>query len=500
MAIRQSKYVAITSGVGGRELATRKELIGLVFSDNDLIPTGTRLEFEEEKNIGEYFGYTSAEYEAASIYLGYVNKYNSAPKKIAFERYALNGSAPTIRSVQTLPAVAAFKAVTDGGLVLNMGGTAYTVSGLDFSTAEDYAAVAATVQEGVRKNSSGGELWSNATVTFDAVNSAFVFTGGQVGEAVILNASAPDSGTDVSGLLGWNTASGGIVSNGTAAMTLTQTLDQAVELSNNFASFSFLQQLNAEQIEEASVWTNGQNNQFMYSVNVSAEDYTEVQGKVSGYSGVALNYDAFNGYAWLMPMILTASIDWDRANGVINFMYHQFPSIPVSVSTDQLSDKLDSLGINYNGATQQAGNQIAFYQRGTLQGEVTDMGVYVNEIWLKDAIASNLFSLLLALPQLPANTTGEGLVRTSIQSVIDEAKNNGVISIGKELTATQKAYISQITGDAEAWREIYMNGCWIDLTVVSENVNGREEYKIEYMLVYAKGDSIRKIEGTHTLI
>jgi hypothetical protein len=392
MAIRQSKYVAITSGVGGRELATRKELIGLIFSDNALIPTGTRLEFEEEKNVGEYFGYASAEYDAASIYLGYVNKYNSAPKKIAFERYALNGSAPTIRSVQTLPAVAAFKAVTDGGLVLNMGGTAYTVSGLDFSTAEDYAAVAATVQEGVRKNSSGGELWSNATVTFDAANSAFVFTGGQVGEAVILNASAPDSGTDVSGLLGWNTASGGIVSNGTAAATLTETLDAAVELSNNFASFGFLQKLNAEQIDEVGKWADGQNNQFMYSVNVTGDDYTTVQAAVSGYSGVALNYDAFDGYAWLMPMILTASIDWDRANGVINFMYHQFPSIPVSVSTDQLSDKLDSLGINYNGATQQAGNQIAFYQRGTLQGEVTDMGVYVNEIWLKDAIASNLLS------------------------------------------------------------------------------------------------------------
>ena len=76
MAIRQSKYVAITSGVGGRTLASRKELIGLIFSNNGLIPTGTRLEFEEEKNVGEYFGYTSAEYEAASVYLGYVNKYS----------------------------------------------------------------------------------------------------------------------------------------------------------------------------------------------------------------------------------------------------------------------------------------------------------------------------------------------------------------------------------------------------------------------------------------
>ena len=106
------------------------------------------------------------------------------------------------------------------------------------------------------------------SVTFDADTSAFVFTGGQSGQAVILNASAPDSGTDVSGLLGWNIASGGIVSNGTAPASLTETLDAAVELSNNFASFGFLQALDAEQIEEVSGWTNGQNNQFLYSVNV----------------------------------------------------------------------------------------------------------------------------------------------------------------------------------------------------------------------------------------
>lgn len=500
MAIRQSKYVAITSGVGARSAASRKELIGLLFSTSMLIPTETRLEFEEEKNVGEYFGYNSAEYAAAVLYLGYVNKYSSSPRKIAFQRYAPNGSAPYIRSVQDLQPIASFKVVSDGGMILNMGGTAYTVSGLDFSSAENYAAVAEAVQTEVRKNSAGGELWTNATVAFDADNSSFILTGGTQAKAVILNASAPESGTDVSGLLGWNTASGGIVSNGTDASGVSQTLDAAVELSNNFASFGFVQALEKAQIEEAAQWTDGQNNQYLYSVNVGSADYSEIQSAVAGYSGVALNYDAFDGNAWLMPMILTASIDWDRTNGVINFMYHQFPDIPVSVSADALSDKLDGLGINYNGATQQAGNQIAFYQRGTLQGDVTDMGVYVNEIWLKDAIASNLLSLLLALPRIPANSTGEGIVRTSVQSVLDEALNNGVISAGKEFNATQKAYISQITGDSEAWREIYLNGYWIDVEVTSETVNGREEYKIEYLLVYSKGDSIRKIEGTHTLI
>lgn len=500
MAIRQSKYVAISSGVGGRTLAARKELIGLIFTSNELIPTSMRLEFETAKNVGEYFGYNSAEYQAAAEYLGYVNKYNNAPRKIAFQRYALGATAPYLRSVQAVPSLAQFKAVTDGAMVLNMGGVAYTISGLNFAELNDYTAIAAAVQEAVRKNEAGGDLWTAATVTFDPENSSFVLTGGATGEAVILNATAPSAGTDVSSLLGWTVASGGIVSNGTAAETITQAMDNAVEMSNNFASFSFLQSLNLEQIEELAQWTNGQNNQYLYSVNVGDNDYVVTQAAVAGYSGVALNYDAFNGQAWLMPMILTASIDWSRVNGAINFMYNQFPTIPVSVSTDQLSDKLDALGINYNGATQQAGNQIAFYQRGTLQGEVTDMGVYVNEIWFKDAMASNFLSLLLALSQLPANAEGVGLVRTSAQSVIDEAKNNGVISVGKELTATQKAYISRLTGDAEAWRDVYLNGYWIDVQVTSETVNGREEYTIKYFLIYAKGDSVRKIEGTHTLI
>lgn len=500
MSIRQSKYVAITSGVGGRAIAARKELIGLIFTTNELIPTNTRLEFEEESNVALYFGYNSPEHKVAQLYLGYINKYTSAPRKIAYQRYAPEGSAPYIRSIQDLQPIAAFKAITNGAFTLNMGGVSFEVSGLNFADANDYASVASIIQSAVRANEAGGALWTNATVEFDAATGAFVLTGGEIGNAVILNAEAPASGTDVSGLLGWSVASRGIVSNGTNAMSVAETLDNAVQLSNNFASFGFLQPLGQENAEAAAQWEAGQNNQYLYSLNVSAEDYVAVQKALAGYDGVALNYDAFNGYAWTMPMTLTASIDWSRTNSVINFMYHQFPTIPVSVDTDALSDELDALGINYNGATQQAGSQIAFYQRGILQGSVTDMGVYVNEIWLKDAAASELLNLLLLLPQLPANTSGEGLARTSLQSVIDEAKNNGVITVGKELTSAQKVFISQTTGDPEAWREIYLNGVWLGLEVTSEIINGREEFKIAYVLLYSKGDSIRKIEGTHTLI
>jgi hypothetical protein len=85
--------------------------------------------------------------------------------------------------------------------------------------------------------------------------------------------------------------------------------------------------------------------------------------------------------------------------------------------------------------------------------------------------------------------------------VIEQAKLNGVISVGKDLTATQKAYISQLTGDVDAWREVEQNGCYLTVTVESYiDESGVQAYRFKYLLVYAKGDSIRMVTGDNVLI
>ena len=134
----------------------------------------------------------------------------------------------------------------------------------------------------------------------------------------------------------------------------------------------------------------------------------------------------------------------------------------------------------------------------------TDAAVYCNEIWLKDAMATEILNLEIALNKIPANDDGLGMIEAVLQGVIGEALNdgtgNGTISAGKALTNTQKAYITQITGDSTAWQTVQLNGYVLTVKLTQSVVNGATKYIADYTLIYSKGDSIRKVEGRHILI
>lgn len=504
MAISRSKYVAITSGVGGAAAVNNRELIARLFTDNAKTPANTALEFSTLADVAEFYGTESKEYQSASVYFGFVNKSQRAPGKISFFAYNANGSAPFIFGTVAPASLAQFKAVTNGGFTLNMGGVSYEVTGLDFSAVTDYAGVASAIQEKVQANVAGGELWTDATVSFVAEDTAFVLKSGTVGQSTILAATAPAAGTDISGLLGWNTASAPVISQGASASTLTEILTNSADISNNYGSFSFIltDELTAEQIVEVAKWTQAQNLDYMYCQRVTPEDYATVQPQVATYTGVSLEYDAVtdNSFSFVLPMAILASTDFERVNGTVSYMYTQAAGVNVAVTTNTLSNTLDSMRINYYGATQQAGQLVAFYQPGMLQGEVADQGVFANEMWLKDAMTVQFLNQLIATPKWAANKAGIAVGTALAQDVIERAKRNGAISSGKELTAVQKAYITTITGNENAWREVYLNGCYFSGSIVTQVQNGQQIFVFKYLLVYSKGDAVRKVDGTHTLI
>ena len=505
MAISQSRYVLITSGVGGAAAAGRRELIARLMTTNTLAPTLGVVEFgggaaAALKNVGAYFGTTSAEYAFAQKYFGFVSKDVRQAEKISFARYTPNATAPQLTSTQTAPALATFKAISDGSLKLSIGGVSTEITGLDFSNADSLTAVATAVQSKIR-SAGGDDMLTNATVQFDG--GRFIFTGGSQGAAELTAASDASSGTAIAGLLGWSLATAPIISSGCDAETLTEALDRIANTSNNFGSFCFAETLSTEQIGEVATWTNAQNVAYVYSQLVTTANYTEVQAVCAGLNGVCLTLDKYNDNAQYMPMSIGACINYNRPGAATNFMFNQFNSDTPSITDDAGADRYDAKKINYLGATQQAGKNIAFYQRGVLQGDISDIGVYWNEMWLKDAIATEFLNLLIALKQLPANADGSNLARGAIVGIVEgEGKINGVIQSGKELTNVQKAYIASLTGDDTAWREVATNGYWLDVVVseVQNATNGLTEYQIDYQLIYGKGDSIRKVVGQDILI
>lgn len=507
MSIPITKYVAITSAVANTDSVARKELILRLFTTNPLFAANTVYEFTSSANVADFVGSTSIEAQIASTYFAWVSKTATQAKKMSIMRYSFEALAPYMYSTVALTPIATLKAITDGSMIVNLGGTSYTLSDVNLSSIETYADVASALQTAIQANASGGSLWTAATVEYQASNSSFILTGGETGANEINYATAASSGTDLSSLIGWNSASAPILSNGTDQQTVTDILNSSIDLSTNFLTFGFVSQTDAySNLADIGTWVDEQNNQYRFCFDLGASNYTEGIQTASGHTGMTAHYNINYGIenlvpAWVMSAILPATTNYDKINGVKNYMYQQFPSFPVSVGDNDgtLYQTLDNLCINYNGQTQKSGNLIAFYQNG-YNADGTDTAVFDNEAWLKDAISSDMLNSFIGLDFISADEDGLSVLTSVLANNTDEAVKNHVFGKGRELTNTQKAYITQLTGDENAWNDVQNNGYIYQVSITTEQQNNATVYVGSYLLVYMKNDSIRKVQGSNILI
>lgn len=504
MAIPFSDYINITSGIGAGSVVNTRSFIARVFTTNPLLPTNSYLEFSTLAAVGNYFGTTSEEYLRASFYFNFISKNITRPQLISFARWTNVAVHALIFGAQVTDTLAQFNLITNAVFSLTIGATTVNIGPLDFSAAASFAAIATEIQTAI--NTSIDPQFATATVTYDALTGGFNLVSGQTGNAAI-SVAAGTGGTDIHIIMGWG--ANAIFSNGSVSQTITQTLTESADLSDNFGSFCFTNAsaLNLSQITEAAIWNSGQNITYMFMAPPATNltDTLSYYNALNLYGGTCLTYNTIVGqYPEMLPMAIFAATDFTQQNSVQNYMFYQAALSP-SVTDGTTSDTLDSELTNYYGNTQTAGNNISFYQRGVLLGPATspsDINVYANEIWLKDAAGVALMQLLLNVGRVPANRTGRGQIFATLQSVINQALNNGTISSEKPLTPLQILYISEITGDPDAYHQVGGIGYWLDVQMSSftNSNSGLTEYQATYLLVYSKDDSIRYVQGTHVLI
>lgn len=500
-----SNYVDITSGVGGNNSVRQRDLITRIFTENALVPTNSTIEFDSAGEVLTYFGSSSEEYKRAQFYFGWISKNITQPQKIAYTRWANVDTDPQIFGDKSLTqAVASYTSITAGTFILTMGTEAnITVGPINFTAAGSLATVAADVQTAVRAHTAGGTLWTSATVVWDSANNRFELTGGAAGAAA-LAVQAGVGGSDVAAQLGWLGVNA-IISPGADAQTLTDLMESSTEQSNNFGSFLFIPSLTQNQIVEVATWNDDQNVRYMYLVPVTASNAAAISAALLAYSGNSVTLSPFaNQYAEMAPGMILAATNYTASNSVQNYMFQIFPGLTASVTDGSTAASYDNLRVNYYGNTQNAGQIIEFYQRGTMTGasqDPVDQNVYANEMWLKDAAGAAIMTLLLSLSKVSANRYGISQILTILQGPINLALSNGTISAGKPLTDTQKIFITNVTGDDTAWQQVqnigYWRGCVVESYVTED---GRTEYRAVYTLIYSKDDDIRKVNGSHDLI
>lgn len=496
MAIPQTKYVNIISAVGGASQVSQRDLMGRFFTSNPLVPAGAVVEFSGGstaalKSVADYFGTASIEYTYASYYFSYVSKKGTTPQKISFAPYAASATSARLYGAVKSAPLTSFTALTNATLSFKVDNTNFNLTGINLASATSLSAVATIIRTAITTAHA-----DTANIEYNETLQRFVISSVATGADHTITYA---TGT-LAELLGMNAGNTGAVkSDSSAAQTALEALTESAELSNNFFSFMFIPNITDEKTAIAE-WVHNQNVRYMWSFNCGAATASDYATALKDYDGVALTLSNGIRKNEILPMAVAAAINYDVANAAVDFMYQQAPFMDVSVSSATDAATYDALRVNYYGSTQQAGNLISFYQDGVLMGSITSMGVYTNEAWLKDAITTNILNLRLSLDTLPANETGLGYVKLSIQEIIEKALFNGVISVGKTLDSTQKAYVAQITGEADAWQDIQSVGYWLTAKVEKYTEHGVEKYKVNYLLVYAKGDSINFVDGRDILI
>jgi hypothetical protein len=502
MTISITRYVDITSGVGAGNPVPTRTLMLRIFSTNPLIPTGGIVTFSNISEVGEYFGTSSEEYLRAADYFGFTSKNDTRAQFISYSRWVDTAVAPLIYGQNLSATLGQLQAVTTGSFNLTLGGVSHDITGLNFSAAVSFAGVAALLQTAIRAADTDNQ-WDQSTVTYASGTNGFNFVGGEtVADNIAIAAAA--TGVDIRALIGWlpglEWPNGPIFSNGSLVETLTTTLTNSDSSSDNFGSFLFIPTLDQAQVVEVTTWNEDLNFKYMFATPVSVSNASAISTALSGIGGTAMTLAPISTeYPEQLPCTILGATDYSKANSVQDYMYQSASNLTASVSTDTDADGYDALFVNYYGLTQTAGQQRSFYQRGVLSGfeeptNATDIGTYVNEIWLKADATAALFNLLNALPSLSADDQGKSQIISALQPVINQALLNGTISTNSFLDADQKADITNLTNNPRAWRQVQSNGYYLTVTV--DGVTG----EATYLLIYKKNDVIRKIVGTDVLI
>lgn len=515
MPISFTKYVDITSGVAAAQQIAARSFAPRIFTPNPMVSIDGLITATDADSVGAYFGTTSEEYKRAVKQFGFISRKTRRAQQIQFARWQREAGPVAIYGGATKAlSLTALKAIVAGAISFSFGGAAtVTVNAISFAAATTLADVASELQTALRANADAN--LATCTVTYDAVAQRFNFAGSASDDTVYESISIVPQGNpavDVAAALGWASTQGAVYVAASPVVTPVASLIDSVKANNNFGSILFIANGGASialaDAEAIAAQNLTYNVQYKFQVGLNETNYATWAAGLATTGGTVLIYSpaALAGeYQDMQDAIIFAATDFTQLNGDPGYMYTEFDSQTAAVTDDSLSGTLDGLGINYYGQTQVNGTNLTFYQDGVMTGGATDprdSNVYANECWLKSYAGASFMSLQLS-QKVPANTIGRGLLLAKLtKDIIPAAQRNNTFSVGKPLTVDQQLFITEQTGDENAWQKVQNQGYWYDIVLSSfvDPVSGLTKWQAVYSLIYSKDDLVRKVVGTHTLI
>lgn len=343
---------------------------------------------------------------------------------------------------------------------------------------------------------------STATVTYDAQLARFVIHSPTTGA---LSTIAFATGTLAPGLK-LQAAQGAVLSPGAAAQTPAGMMLAVTNVTQNWATFMTVMELDTATMMDFAQWVQGTNDRYAYVGWYS--DVTPLNGpapasfpglvSAADMSGVIPIYepatDDGNGRKAALICGIAGSIDFDQPNSRLTFAYRGQGGLVADITDATVAKNLEANGSNFYGAYATANDRFVNLQRGVMPGPWKFIDPYINQIWLNSELQLALMQLMVSARSIPYNTTGYNMIRSAMLDPVQRALLNGVIRPGVTLSNAQRASINADVAPLAGVPEIIQTlGYYIQILDASPAVRAvRGSPPIRFW--YTDGGSIQNIE------
>lgn len=512
MSIPAGRIVALSARVisgGGNDLETN----GMVLTKSALLPTGNlAMIFSSADAVSELFGPEADETAFAQQYFTGVNNQQKAPESLVIGRRVAEAAAAWIRGGVLSADLAAFKAITDGSMVITVGGDEKTVSSLDLSSATSLSDVATKVAEAITgvtgsydSNSNTFTFTTEATGAEATIGYASDAVSAAVGMAVVGEAKVSPlaEGTPIADMLGLTQASAAVLSQGADQMTEADNLNAICEVTRNWVGFTTLWETELAEAEALAAWADSTGDDYVYfdwtlDENVTSQ-LTQSDTKPAlleeQYNCTACIYGDWRDAAFALAV--GASIAWTRTQGMKVWFAKTASGISPRVTSESVADALEAVRCNYTGEFATRNDRFDFFNQGTLTSDQYGyIDVLYGSIYLKNAIQVSCMEGFQRTNRTPYNARGTALIRAWVQDPINRCINNGVIDAGITLNESQRAQIMQEVGDDladTACNDIQSKGYFVNISL--PDAAGRATREAPYVTVYyAYAGSVQSLQ------
>lgn len=429
----------------------------LFITSDTSLPINERVRsYSSLSGMAEDFAVGSEPYEAGSIYFQQV----PYPKNFMVGRWAKTVEDALLYG-GTHGALAAFQAIADGSLNIDVGLTAdydtnpvdtYQITGLDFSADASLAEVAETLQVALL-TAFGGNGFDIVSVTYNATEARFeiAITADDPNTIVSLSyASAGGTGTDVSGLFGFTEALAAFKSSSTVVETIEDALT-AIEAKD--ASFYFVTAdtgiNDTADSELISEWVAAR----IYMYCADSADLATLTGADSVFkrlsdlepSRTIGTWSRTEDYKGVSVAGRLSSVNFNAANALITLKFKELPGTVADTDLSQTqAEQLAALAVNFY--SERSG--VKMYEEGYTFDKDVWADVRFGLDWLVNAAQVEVFNLLKSSPsRVPQTEEGMSAIKDALTLVCRQAVNNGLIA-GGTLSPALTLDVKQSTGNS----------------------------------------------------